>query len=609
MIGLEGPKTKGTPTIFISYAHESDALRAAVKALADWLGERGCIVHTDHLHAYRPPPDGWRTWMEQCIERADDVLVVCTPKLKARFEKTAPPVSGFGATFEGAIVTQHIYDNAMRNTKFFPIAPDGGSHGDVPTKLRDWWNGHYFPTGNEGILRMIFDGSGNDGASGPPGGGPMKPSGPQGPENGPLVNFQARLTVGKLLDLQVRLAVRRLTADAAWPYFQTLCQELTDEFPDTKAPTTPPEAVNLFAHCDAGNVQFLFFVVRRALKAVAETDPREISARRAAEEAAVALYIVAASRLVDQAARTARGYVLPEPVVEPLIAAVIANALFGGELRLLPSEHDNRPHPDAVFVVHVAAGQDQPDDFERAVYVALREGYHDQTEASLGSGPLTSQQREWLGARLRTIRHVQRKTLVLVVHGLVPIDQAEHFATDHEVPILGPAIALPDSNTTTVLVGMTHDRLLSEINAFWSELHVLRATGPQSADPPPSPSGTRTMPDPSVHISVSGDKATVAVTTGNGSHATAHAVHHGGLDPAALQGVLTELIQAISANPEAKALAPQAKAAKEEAGKGSGANLGVIKTAVDAIKLIAGGLDSGEKIVAACEKAYTYFSP
>jgi hypothetical protein len=51
------------------------------------------------------------------------VLVVCTPKLKGRYEKTAAPDAGRGATYEGAIVTQRIYDDAMRNTKFFPILP------------------------------------------------------------------------------------------------------------------------------------------------------------------------------------------------------------------------------------------------------------------------------------------------------------------------------------------------------------------------------------------------------------------------------------------------------------------------------------------------------
>ena len=109
------------PTVFISYAHESDALRASVKALAVWLSDRGCSVLTDHPYVHRPPERGWQTWMHDCLRKADVVLVVCTPKLKARYEKNEEPGTGFGATYEGAVVTQHIYDAAMRNTKFFPV--------------------------------------------------------------------------------------------------------------------------------------------------------------------------------------------------------------------------------------------------------------------------------------------------------------------------------------------------------------------------------------------------------------------------------------------------------------------------------------------------------
>lgn len=147
--GSEGTK----PRVFISYAHESDEFRSSVKSLADWLAARDCEMLTDHPYHYAPPPEGWQAWMLGGIEKADTVLVVCSPKLRGRFEKTAPPDSGFGATYEGAIVTQHVYDAAMRNNKFFPILPDGGSTEDIPVALRSWWNGHRFPSGNEGILR------------------------------------------------------------------------------------------------------------------------------------------------------------------------------------------------------------------------------------------------------------------------------------------------------------------------------------------------------------------------------------------------------------------------------------------------------------------------
>jgi hypothetical protein len=52
-------------------------------------------------------------------------------------------------------VTQHIYDDAMRNTKFFPILPDGGGESDIPTFLKPWWNSHRFPSRNAGIHHMI----------------------------------------------------------------------------------------------------------------------------------------------------------------------------------------------------------------------------------------------------------------------------------------------------------------------------------------------------------------------------------------------------------------------------------------------------------------------
>lgn len=148
-----------SPTVFISYAHESEDLRASVKTLADWLGNHDCTVLTDHAYAYRPPEAGWLVWMLNCIEVADTVLVVCTPKLKARYDKNAAPDEGRGATYEGAIVTQHIYDNAMRNTKFFPILPDDGQEDNIPMALKPWWNNHWFPSGTGGIHSMIFAGS------------------------------------------------------------------------------------------------------------------------------------------------------------------------------------------------------------------------------------------------------------------------------------------------------------------------------------------------------------------------------------------------------------------------------------------------------------------
>ncbi len=142
-------------TVFVSYAHESNAFRQQVKQLCDWLRSQGVAVVCDFDHAVRPPVNGWATWMQHGIEDAAVVLVVASPKYKARFEKRAPTDSGKGVAWEGAVITQDLYDAAQRNDKFYPVIPDGGSHGDVPKALTPWDNGHRFPSGQEGVLELI----------------------------------------------------------------------------------------------------------------------------------------------------------------------------------------------------------------------------------------------------------------------------------------------------------------------------------------------------------------------------------------------------------------------------------------------------------------------
>lgn len=135
MVVPVSPPARPQPTVFISYPHESEALRESVKQLADWLEQHGCTVLTDHPYRYRPSDVGWQAWMQHCIDKADTVLVVCTPKLKLRYERNAPVDEGGGATFEGMIVTQQLHDYAMRNTKFHPILPDdGGRYANIPTR-------------------------------------------------------------------------------------------------------------------------------------------------------------------------------------------------------------------------------------------------------------------------------------------------------------------------------------------------------------------------------------------------------------------------------------------------------------------------------------------
>ncbi len=143
------------PSVFISYAHEGD-LTSNVESLADWLTRKGVQVITDHPYVDRPPKQGWRAWMQHSVEDADMVLIVCTHRYKKLFERRTEKIDhGYGVTWESAIITADIYQSRLNNTRFFPILPDDGSDGDVPTILMDWHNNHRFPSGNKRILSLI----------------------------------------------------------------------------------------------------------------------------------------------------------------------------------------------------------------------------------------------------------------------------------------------------------------------------------------------------------------------------------------------------------------------------------------------------------------------
>ncbi|QLH38273.1 MAG: hypothetical protein HWD60_03910 [Defluviicoccus sp.] len=238
--------------------------------------------------------------MQQCIGKADAVLVICTPKLRASYEKNNPVDTGHGGTFEGAIITQHIYDRAMRNNKFFPVLPDCGNIDDIPETLRPWWNTHYFPSGNQGIYHLVC-------------GGPAQK--PQAVEQG-----RNRKRDGSR---QERLATKLLvspTAHPCWRCSMSLTRSLS-RIRCHKQPLISCEHSQLRSkRCSAH-----FWVVRRALETALK--PVEVdAARRPMEQAATALYCLVASRLVD-ASMERDGHIVEVPSSEALVCAVIANAL------------------------------------------------------------------------------------------------------------------------------------------------------------------------------------------------------------------------------------------------------------------------------------------
>ena len=121
-------------TVFISYSHDSDAHRDFVRGIADRLRKDGvdCLID-QYINGF--PAEGWSRWMENQIEAADFVLLICTETYLRRY-RGQEAEGGKGVNFESMVISQTLYDHYYKNTKFIPVIPDGGSLDHVPVPLK-----------------------------------------------------------------------------------------------------------------------------------------------------------------------------------------------------------------------------------------------------------------------------------------------------------------------------------------------------------------------------------------------------------------------------------------------------------------------------------------
>ena len=80
--------------VFISYSHDDRGHADRVAALSARLRQDGIDWRIDQY--YVRPPEGWPNWMQQQIDEADTVLVVCTKTYRERFERRQPSKTGRG---------------------------------------------------------------------------------------------------------------------------------------------------------------------------------------------------------------------------------------------------------------------------------------------------------------------------------------------------------------------------------------------------------------------------------------------------------------------------------------------------------------------------------
>jgi len=90
------------------------------------------------LDRYEPHPvEGWPRWMMKQIEAADFVVAMCTETYCRASKDAKSRESGRGATWEGLVATQLLYDNGTKNEKLVAVRFDESDQ-VVPRPLRGY---------------------------------------------------------------------------------------------------------------------------------------------------------------------------------------------------------------------------------------------------------------------------------------------------------------------------------------------------------------------------------------------------------------------------------------------------------------------------------------
>jgi hypothetical protein len=143
--------------VFISYAHERgiDGYRDRALDLAQSLRFRGVEAVIDQFIEHDPP--FWPRWMTNEIKDADYVLCLASPSYKVRVEGQGDPANGRGARWEGAIITEELYEQSGgAQKKFIAVVLKGGSPEDIPNVLLPIGRSYYYwPRDDEDLYRRL----------------------------------------------------------------------------------------------------------------------------------------------------------------------------------------------------------------------------------------------------------------------------------------------------------------------------------------------------------------------------------------------------------------------------------------------------------------------
>ncbi|MBH0781394.1 SEFIR domain-containing protein [Nocardia bovistercoris] len=131
------------PTVFVSYAHDSDAHKEHVEEFCTFLrSEIGLDVELDIWAA--SGRHKWSDWAVRQIGSVDFVLVIASPEYRRRAAGEVPPGQGRGVRLEAAVILDQLTENQDEaTTRFLPVVLPGGSLADIPPFLFPYSVSHY----------------------------------------------------------------------------------------------------------------------------------------------------------------------------------------------------------------------------------------------------------------------------------------------------------------------------------------------------------------------------------------------------------------------------------------------------------------------------------
>src|SRR5271157_1812468 len=123
------------PRVFLSYSHDSDEHADRVLALADALCDRGIDVILGR-YVHPAPAEGWPRWMDQNLDEAKFVLMICTETYRRRVMGLEEPGKGLGVRWEGNLISNRIYHDKPGGSRFIPILLPGSEPAHIPNPVQ-----------------------------------------------------------------------------------------------------------------------------------------------------------------------------------------------------------------------------------------------------------------------------------------------------------------------------------------------------------------------------------------------------------------------------------------------------------------------------------------